>query len=122
MGLEFSGDKADTSQMEIGSGGRMVRFFIPYNSELPGIPTKIKMEINFVDRTYYPYETRSLQNFIAGIENKELPFLYKEAWNEYNKTINIECYDPREIFTDKVRAIMTRRVYKLRDTIDIYTL
>jgi len=122
LGLEFLGDKTDTSQVEIGSGGRMARFFIPYISESLGIPTKIKMEINFVDRTYFPYKTRFLRSYIAGLENKELSFLYKEAWNEYNKPINIECYDPREIFTDKVRAILTRPIYKLRDTIDIYTL
>jgi hypothetical protein len=87
-----------------------------------GIPTRIKIDINFVDKTLYPHETRLLKSFITGLENKELPFLYKEAWNEYNRPIEIKCYDPREIYTDKVRAIMTRPIYKLRDTIDIYTL
>jgi len=122
LGLEFSGDKADTSQVLIGSGGRMARFHIPYYSETLDISSSIKMEINFVDQTYFPYETRSLHGFISGVENEELAFLYKEAWNEYDKPIIINCYGPREIFTDKVRAIMTRQVYKLRDTIDIYTL
>ncbi len=122
MGLMFEGDKTDVSQVEIGSGGRMVRFFFGYNSELLGIPAKIKMEINFVDITLYPYQTPILQSYIEGMENKELQFLYRESWDEYKTPINIECYDPREIFTDKVRAIMTRIVYKLRDAIDIYTL
>lgn len=122
LGLVFDGDKKDTSQVEIGSGGRMVRFFIGYKSESLGIPARIKMEINFVDKTLYPYQTPILQSYINDLENKELQFLYKEAWNEYKTQINIECYDPREIFTDKARAIMTRIAYKFRDTIDIYTL
>ena len=100
----------------------MVRFFIGYNSVTLGIPARIKLDINFVDKILFPYQTPILQSYINDLKNKELQFLYKEAWNEYTKHIKIECYDPREIYTDKARAVMTRIAYKFRDTIDIYTL
>ena len=120
LGLVFTGDKTDVSQVDIGSGGRMVRFFIGYNSVTLGIPARL--DINFVDKILFPYQTPILQSYINDLKNKELQFLYKEAWNEYTKHIKIECYDPREIYTYKARAVMTRIAYKFRDTIDIYTL
>lgn len=122
LGLIFKGDKKNASQVEIGSGGRMARFFIGYNSESLGIPANIKIEINFVDKTLYHYKSPVLHSYIKDLKNEELSFLYKEAWMEYKKPIKIQCYDPREIFTDKVRAVMTRIAYKFRDTIDIYML
>ena len=122
LGLVFNGDKTNVSQVEIGSGGRMVRFFIGYHSDSLQIFTNIKIEINFVDKTLFPYKNKELQSFIKTIENKELQFLYKEEWDEYKKAVNIKCYDPQEIFTDKVRAAMTRVSYKFRDVIDIYEL
>jgi len=122
LGLLFEGDKKNASQVEIGSGGRMARFFMGYTSESLGIPANIKIEINFVDKTLYPYKNSVLQSYIKELENEELNFLYKEAWMEYKKPIKIQCYDPKEIFTDKVRAVMTRVAYKFRDSIDIYML
>lgn len=122
LGFVFKGDKTNASQVEIGSGGRMVRFFIGYHSASLQLPAKIKVEINFVDKTLFPYKNNELQSFIKKVENRELQFLYKEEWNEYKKVVNINCYDPQEIFTDKVRAAMTRVAYKFRDVIDIYML
>ena len=122
LGLVFNGDKTNASQVEIGSGGRMVRFFVGYHSDSLQIPANIKIEINFVDKTLFSYKNKELQSFIKNMKNRELQFLYKEEWDEYKKAVSIKCYDPREIFTDKVRAAMTRVSYKFRDAIDIYKL
>jgi len=122
LGFVFKGDKTDPSQVEIGSGGRMVRFFIGYHSDILQIPATVKIEINFVDQTFFPFKNNELQSLITTVKNKELEFLYKKEYNDYKKSVNFDCYDPREIFTDKVRAAMTRVSYKFRDVIDMYKL
>lgn len=121
-GYVFNGEKTDSSQVEISSGGRMVRFFIGYQSDILQIPATVKIEINFVDQTLFLFKNNELQSLITTVKNKELEFLFKEEWNAYKKDVRIDCYDPREIFTDKVRAAMTRVSYKFRDVIDIYKL
>ncbi len=122
LGFVFEGDKTDASQVEIGSGGRMVRFFIRYHSATLDIPATIKIEINFVDQTFFPFKNIELKSLISTVQNREIAFLYKKEWYEYKKAITVDCYDPREIFTDKARAVMTRVSYKFRDVIDICKL
>lgn len=122
LDLKFTDDKTDTDHVHISSGGRMVLFFIDYFSDLQNIPARIKIEINLVDETYFPYKKENLKSFVGDIESEELKFLYTEMYNSYSQPISINCYDPREIFIEKCRASLTRKVYKLRDIIDIYHL
>jgi predicted nucleotidyltransferase component of viral defense system len=120
--LEFTDDKTDTNHVHISSGGRMVLFFIDYFSYIQNLPARIKIEINFVDETYFPFKKKSLKSFVDKIDSEELRFLYTKMYNSYCKPISINCYDPREIFIEKCRASLTRKVYKLRDILDIYHL
>jgi len=122
LDLTFEGDKADNNQVHISSGGRMVQFFIRYDSEILDRQEWIKVEINFVDKIIYPFQKKTLKSYVEGVKSEELRFLYKEPWMEYNRRIQLDCYDPREIFIEKCRAAVTRKAYKLRDIIDIYHL
>lgn len=120
LGLEFSGVKGNAEEVHVSSGGRMVLLFIGYHSDILNIPSRIKIEVNFVDKTLYPFQERELQSYVKGIDSEELEFLYEDLWNEYSKKVSFRCYDPREIFIEKCRASMTRKAYKLRDVIDIH--
>lgn len=120
--LDFKPEKGNSDYVDIGGGGRMPRFYTRYQSEMINMPSMIKIEVNFVDKTLYPYKEKELGTFIEGVESEELSFLFEDCWDAYNKPIKITCYDPREIYTDKSRALMTRMVYKLRDSIDLYIL
>ncbi len=122
LGLDFSGDKGDTRQVHISSGGRMAVFFLDYRSEIEDRPSRIKAEVNFVDETQYPLHTKRLSSYVESIDSEEIEFLYKELWEEYTSEIKLVCYDPRDIYVEKARASMTRKAYKLRDVIDIYYL
>ena len=122
IGLSFTDNKTDTDHVHISSGGRMVLFFIDYFSEIQNIPARIKIEINFVDETYFPFQKKNLKSFVDEIKSEELRFLYTEMYDSYSKPISLACYDPREIFLEKCRASLTRQVYKLRDIVDIYYL
>jgi len=120
LGLSFSGDKSNTEEVHISSGGRMIIFFPGYKSEILDIRSRIKVEINFVDTIVYPLRDMQLKSYIEGTDSEELRFLYEDQWREYDKTIQLTCYDPEEIFIEKCRASMTRKAYKLRDIIDLY--
>ena len=120
--LDFKGEKRNTSQVHISSGGRMLLLFLGYYSEILERPERIKVEINFVDKNIYPYQNKMLQTYVKRIDNEEIRFIYTQLWQDYTTEIQLVCYDPREIFTEKCRAALTRKVYKLRDIIDIYIL
>ena len=122
LGLEFSGDKSDMGEVIIGGGGRMPRFYFGYRSQALDIPAKIKVELNFVDRTLYDFRARELESYVHGLESEKIRLLYRDLWDEYTAPISFACYDPREIYTDKCRASLTRLRYKLRDVIDIHVL
>jgi hypothetical protein len=122
LGLDFKGEKSNVEQVIISGGGRMPRFYLKYNSEILDVPVKIKVEINFVDKYLYPSQTKELGTYITDIQSEETSFLYKDQWTEYSQPVTIECYDPREIYTEKARAALTRIKYKLRDIIDIHML
>lgn len=122
LGLDFSGDKTDKRYVHMSSGGRMAVFFLGYHSEMLDRPERIKVEINFVDKTLYPHKKSVLRTYVETVEKEEIKFLYPEPWREYTARIELDCYDPREIFIEKCRAALTRKAYKLRDMIDIYHL
>ena len=96
LGLNFTGDKNNTNEVHISSGGRIVLFFVGFGSEILNIPDKIKLEINFVEDMIYPTKIRTLHSYIEKINSEdsdELEFLYEKPWNEYNKKIDMFYFD-----------------------------
>ena len=120
LDLDFNGDKRNADEVHISSGGRMVQFFPGYRSDILEILSRIKIEINFVDTMFYPPRDMQLKSYIEHTNSEELRFLYEDLWKDYDKRIDFACYDPKEIFIEKCRASMTRKVHKLRDIIDLY--
>jgi predicted nucleotidyltransferase component of viral defense system len=119
QGLSFRGDKRDMTEVNMGSGGRMVRFFLRYNSEVTGNPSTIKVELNFEELILHRPRKRRLRSFIESFETEELRFLFRDDCDRYGASISMTCYDPREIFAEKCRAYLTRLATKLRDPLDI---
>ncbi len=122
LALSFSGNKANTEEVNISSGGRIVQFFIGYKSEILNLPSRIKLEINFMDMILYPFKEKNLKSYIEDIDAEEIRFLYEALWKEYSVPVSLRCYDSREIFIEKCRAVLTRKAYKFRDVMDIYFL
>lgn len=120
LGLRFTGDKSDTEYVQIHSGGRMVTFKVYYDSEMLGHTNFIKLEVNFVEDIIYPIKACQLKSYIEGIDSQKIEFLYPEQWKEYSTDVVVPCYDPKEIFVEKVRASLTRVAFKVRDVVDIY--
>ncbi len=119
LDLSFSGDKRE-EDVHISSGGRMVAFKHGYDSEILNAPAHVKVEVNFMDISLFPYKENQLKSYITGIDSEEIKFLHPGLWDEYNTNVLLRCYDPREIFVEKCRAALTRIAYKVRDVVDIY--
>ncbi len=122
LDFKFKGNKSDMDEVIIGAGGRMSRFYLGYNSEILKVPATIKIEVNFVDRILYPVENRNLHSLIEGIDSDEARFLFEDQWKIYSSVVHLQCYDIKEIFVEKVRAVLTRIKYKFRDVIDIHLI
>jgi len=119
LGLSFLGDKSNDREVHISSGGRMVDLKFRYRSEVLGIPTEIKVQVNLVDLIAFPIVSRPLSSYIDGVNLSDVRMLYPQPCEEYCAKLELPCYDIREIFAEKCRAAMTRVAYKPRDILDI---
>ncbi len=120
LGLEFKGEKGNKKYVELGGSNRFVTFKLWYLSPVLGVPTFIKIQINFIERIIYA--TKELpQKFILSEGSKEIEFLFPKQAYLFQAPI-LKVYDLREILTEKVRAILTRKGIKARDFVDVFLI
>ena len=93
-----------------------------YHSALNKMRTEVKIEVDFCDADIHPYENKTLGTYIGDADLQELAALHEERFRTYSTPVERSCYDCREMFIEKCRAMMTRRVYKPRDSLDLYHL
>ncbi len=118
--LDFVANKSNERYFEFGGGNKMVSFKLYFISEILNIEMYIKIQINFIECLKFKPKLGKLQSIIP--ENKELKFLYPYEVKEFSKIITFPIYNIREIFCEKVRAILTRMSPKPGDFIDIYII
>lgn len=80
----------------------------------------VKIEVNFYDAKVHPYQEKVLGTYLGGADLHQLEPLYEERYQTYTTPVELTCHDRREIFIEKCRAMMTRKVYKPRDPLDLY--
>ncbi|PIO04397.1 hypothetical protein COT48_00640 [Candidatus Woesearchaeota archaeon CG08_land_8_20_14_0_20_47_9] len=121
--LDFKANKSDKRYIEIGGSNRQLTCKIWYRSAVLNIEQFIKIQINFVEIFQYPFKRIETKSVLTNIdESKELSFLFPEYAEIILKHPKVSCYDIREIFTEKVRAVLTRRGIKARDFIDLFLI
>ena len=118
-GLDFKLNKNDKRYCEFGGGNKFCTFKIWYKSEILNDTSFIKMQINFIERICFPVKRKNVKSLIK--KSEELLFLFPE-YADYTKEIKLKTYDIREIFCEKIRAIITRKGIKARDFIDLYLI
>ena len=121
LNLKFIADKSDRKYIEIGGSNKFVTFKLWYNSDLLGSEQFIKIQINFVEKLLYKEVEMPIITLVKDIPRKEIGFLYSE-YVDLLEIVKIPCYDVKEILVEKARAILTRKVVKSRDFIDIYII
>ena len=119
LDLNFEGDKENSEEVHISSGGRMVDIYIRYDSEILGMESSIKIQLNFLEKYFYDFNTVILKPY-APYNDEELRFIFKEQIEKYSFPITLTAYNPKEIYIEKCRALLTRKTFKLRDLIDLY--
>jgi predicted nucleotidyltransferase component of viral defense system len=118
--LEFRSQKDDRNYVELTGGDKTCTFKLWYQSEVLGRKSFLKVQMNFMEKIYYPFKGAELKSLIA--ENpEELSLLYPE-YEVYTKKIEFDVYDCHEILAEKIRAILTRQGTKARDYLDVYLI
>lgn len=119
-GLDFKNLKDDRTYVELTGGNKTCTFKVWYQSEVLGRKSFLKVQMNFVEKLCYPLRSAKLKSLIP--ENQEEIFLLFPEFKEYYEKIDFDVYDLREILSEKIRAILTRRGVKARDYLDVYLI
>ena len=119
--LDFKPDKRDARYIEFGRSNKQITLKIYYKSQETNIEALIKIEINFEEVLFYSIKRKPANNIFFGrLEDFEFAFLLPENSEWVLRIPNMKCYDIREILIEKIRAILTRRMFKPRDFIDVF--
>jgi len=117
-GLDFKCDKANRDYVELNSRGRICTFKIWYDSAILKKRAFLKIQINFLDELCLKPQNGDLKSLMTE-RSQELEALFAE-YSEYASTIPFLMYDVKEILSEKIRALLTRRAIKARDFLDIF--
>jgi predicted nucleotidyltransferase component of viral defense system len=118
--LDFKCLKSDTRYVELGGSDKTCTFKIWYDSEILRGPSFVKVQINFVEHMCFSPGKAQLSGLLTG-KHEELDSLFPD-YSEYARKITFAVYDIREIFSEKVRAVLTRQGTKARDFVDVYLI
>ncbi len=119
-GLDFCCEKHNKEYVELGGGNKTCTFKVWYRSEVTGARSFVKVQMNFVERLYFPIRQAKLGSLLSE-KQKEILLLFPES-EDYLQRIGFDVYDMREILCEKIRAILTRRGVKVRDFLDVYMI
>lgn len=119
-GFEFKLQKSNKRYIELGSNNKLVTFKVWYYSVLTGAESFIKIQITFLEIIKYAITEKTVLPLInADIFSKTDRLYFSDYINAY-KPLKCPAYDLREIASEKIRALLTRRGIKARDIADLY--
>lgn len=122
LGEDFVYDKGDKRYVELGGSNKTVTFKLWYDSGILKHESFVKVQISFIEKILYPPSTRELNSLLSGREHDDLRASFPEEYGEYGREVSFPVYDIKEIFCEKVRAILTRRGVSARDFVDAYLI
>ncbi len=117
-GLDFKCIKNNTNYVELGGSNRMCTLKIWYDSEVLKRKTFIKVQMNFVENLCLKAGKGKLSSLLTG-KHAELKALFPE-YSEYSNEVLFDVYDIKEILSEKIRALLTRKGIKARDFLDVF--
>lgn len=119
--LDFKCEKNNRNYVELGGSDKTCTLKIWYQSETLGHISFIKAQINFVEKLYFTPQKAELKSLLNKEEQEGRDTLFPE-YKEYTQGISFDVYDIREILSEKVRSILTRKGIKARDFLDVYLI
>lgn len=122
LGLDFKAEKSNKHYVQLGGSNRFATFKLWYK---PNNPTEnetfIKIQLNFVEKIVYEPKKHKLTP-LSPTNKKEIELEYPEYASMALHSPEFYCYGLKEIASEKIRALLTRRGFKARDVIDLYML
>jgi len=118
--LDFKLEKSNKRYIEIGSNNKLATFKIWYDSVFTGAKSFIKIQTAFLEVIKYPITEKSVPPLIDASTFSETDRRYFSDHVSLYKPLKCPAYDLREIASEKIRALLTRRDVKTRDVVDLY--
>ena len=121
LDLDFKAEKSNKHYVQLGGSNRFATFKFWYTPTREEKETFIKIQLNFVEKLVHK-PTKHVLNAIATEHKKDIKFLFPKQAALALQSPEFYCYDLKEIASEKIRALLTRRGFKARDIIDLYML
>lgn len=121
LGLDFKSEKSNKRYVQLGGSNRFATFKFWYTQVEEERETFIKIQLNFVEKIVHTLHKHTL-NAIAKEHAEDFSYLFPKYSLMATKSPAFYCYDLKEIASEKIRALLTRRGFKARDIIDLYML
>ncbi len=121
LALDFKAEKSNKHYVQLGGSNRFATFKFWYNPAESKEETFVKIQLNFVEKIVHKPIKQAL-NAIAAAYKRDVEFLFPENASMAVQSPEFYCYDLKEIASEKIRALLTRRGFKARDIIDLYML
>ena len=118
--FDFKPDKSNKKYFEFGGGNKFTTYKI-YYKKTSGEESFIKIQVNFREEIIYPIKEKEIKPITLNMKER-LNLEYPEYSNMLTDKSFLLVYDLREIAAEKVRAILTRKGFKVRDLIDLYKI
>ncbi|MFP4423972.1 MAG: nucleotidyl transferase AbiEii/AbiGii toxin family protein [Candidatus Woesearchaeota archaeon] len=120
LDLDFKQDKSDSDYVELGGSNKFATFKLWYTSNILGTKQFIKIQVNFVELLHEKIVQKKAKS-LYDIPEEEMKLMFPD-YKEIIYHIPIKCYSIKEIFYEKIRAVLTRRGIKARDFIDVFLI
>ena len=78
--------------------------------------------MNLIETLLFEPQRSKVSPFLKGVSVTDEERAYFREFLEEYREFKVLAYDLREILCEKVRAILTRRIQKLRDFYDLYMI
>jgi len=117
-GFDFIFDKSDRKYVEIGNNNKLATFKMWYKSGITGMSSFIKIQINYLELMNFKIKTKETIPLLKEELSKNEKIYFQE-YTEYYAGKSLNVYDIREIVSEKIRSLLTRKAIKSRDSIDL---
>lgn len=118
--FDFKLEKSNRRYVELGSNNKLATFKMWYRSVFTDSESFIKVQITFLEIIKYPIMEKAILPIIDAGTFLETERRYFSDYVSSYKPLKRTVYDLREIASEKVRALLTRKGVKARDIVDLY--
>lgn len=115
--FDFKFEKHNRAYVQLGGSSKMATFILWFDSA-QGRRSMIKIQVNFMEDMEFPVEKKKLNPPAFNFPDNER--VYFKEFLEFYDDLDYYVYDIKEIASEKIRALLTRKTAKVKDLFDLY--